>query len=122
MPTRLFANSDEIKDLSEDLSIVNINKGDVAKFTGALLPYNTFRRYEEFRMNYELLRYQYELNGDKDMGLIGGIKKDVALVVMFISAGILTGAVVSTSDRSVSNTIYIMAGGALVGSVLVLSF
>lgn len=112
----------EINDLYSDHPITKIHKGEAATFSGALLPFNTLRKYEDFRISYEELRNDYILNGPPERGFVESFKKDVASDLCILTGGILAGYLLASTSGDIR---YIGLGTSFVfflGSVLVLSF
>lgn len=123
MPISSFANNEAIINSLNEPEIVKLNKGDVAPFSGGLLPFGTFRRYEEFRRGYLAMQEDWELHGSgDDITLIGGIKKDTALFIVFASAGLFAGGLVSQLEPGTRNTILGASLITLAGSLVILTF
>lgn len=123
LPLSCFANALEVPEAEDpkESQIVRIYKGQAAQFDGALVPFNTLKRYEEFRLNYEIYKKDYENYGPikTDTGSSGSDKW--AFAVMGILSGAILGVALFTdTSRETKNMALTVGSLGVVTSFVIL--
>lgn len=106
---------------SEGQDIIKLYQGEVAPFSGALLPFQTLKKYQEYGTEYEMFKKDYIDYGamEKPDSATEGDK--IALqIVMIIGAGLIGAGL--TSDSSVRGPLIAVGVGAVTYSFLTLTF
>lgn len=122
-PTVGKAENSEIADLIEEPKIVRVYKGQAAPWDGALLPFNTLKRYEEFRMNYEILKKDYENYGPiQDMSGPAPTDKWAYAVMGVLSGAIVGVALFTDSNREARNLALVTGSLGIVTTFVLLAW
>ena len=110
-----ISQTSEIVDSIKEPQIEKLYKGEIAGFDGALVPFNTFKRYEEFRYSYEKFREEYIKFGLTDNEK-PSIKKDIGLYGMVFFAGALISASIANDHDLITG----LSAVGLAGSIALL--
>lgn len=107
--------------ISEIHDMTLVYKGDTVPFDGAIVPMQTLRKYDEFRLNYQLLKDEYIVKGGDTTASWKDWKQDAARATLIVCGGLLMGSLVA-QDPSARNVILIVGGVGVLGSAIVLTF
>lgn len=114
------AESSEIQDVIEEPKITRVYKGAPAPFDGALVPFNTLKRYEEFRLNYEIYKKDYENYGPIKDSLASTKTDKLAYTIMGVLSGAILGAALFTDASRETKNIALVTGSLGVVTTFVL--
>lgn len=109
-PTVGRAESSEVQDAIEEPKIVRVYKGSPAPFDGALVPFNTLKRYEEFRLNYEIYKKDYENYGPIHNDTATQSSDKWAYTIMGILSGAVLGVAVFTDASRETKNMALVTG------------